>query len=505
LLAGGTHPSTEILGTYLVNGASSEIFSNGTSVLSGDAGNTANTIEYVFGRPADAFGGTAKELIIYNSDQSDKRRAIEENIANHYGISLAAFSRDGTVSTWYDQSENSGVPNANHATQTDPTKQPDIVVNGNLVTGGINFDGANDYFDLTSTITQSGELSYFFALDGLVSSPNTLIGTSSGASPRVRCESSNLEIKSSTTENNYSTSAWTANSGKSLVSFNRNAANLTSAYRDGAEIGTAATIPDNFNHNRLFKLDDANASNFNGKCQEVIIYNTDQSANRTAIEANIGETYGITAIPAADDTVNGFVQTWYDQSGSVPANDAEQSAASSQPKIVGEVTSGQPHAFLGAIEFDGSQQFQTITLTSSAQPNSIFSVSNTNVAGQNRGIYGTNANQASYYRSSNEHAIYSSGNGAAVLKGSAYLVDTDYLRFDLFNGANSVVGVNGTTTSGTSGDAVLNRLDIGDASLSGADPLNGGIKELILYTDDQSSNRPAIEANIANQYGITLS
>jgi hypothetical protein len=245
------------------------------------------------------------------------------------------------------------------------------------------------------------------------------------------------------------------------------------------------------------------ANPLNGSISELIIYNTDQTDNRTAIEANIGETYGITDIPAADDTVNGFVQTWYDQSGN--DNDAEQSAASSQPKIVGEVTSGQPHAFLGAIEFDGGQQFQTITLTSSAQPNSIFSVSNTNVAGQTHGIYGTNANQASYYRSSNKHATYSSGTGAATLEGSAYVVDTDYLRFDLFNGANSVVGVNGTTTSGTTGDAVLNRLDIGDASLGGVNPLNGGIKELILYTDDQSANRTAIETNIANQYGITIS
>jgi hypothetical protein len=86
LLAGGTHPSTEILGTYLVNGASSEVFSNGTSVLSGDAGNTANTVAYVFGRPANAFGGTTKELIIYNSDQSSNRPAIEANINNQYDI-----------------------------------------------------------------------------------------------------------------------------------------------------------------------------------------------------------------------------------------------------------------------------------------------------------------------------------------------------------------------------------------------------------------------------------
>jgi hypothetical protein len=52
-----------------------------------------------------------------------------------------------------------------------------------------------------------------------------------------------------------------------------------------------------------------------GCISEIIIYDSDQSANRTAIEANIGETYGITGIPAYDNTVDGFVETWYDQSG----------------------------------------------------------------------------------------------------------------------------------------------------------------------------------------------
>jgi hypothetical protein len=66
----------------------------------------------------------------------------------------------------------------------------------------------------------------------------------------------------------------------------------------------------------------AGTSPHNGSIKEIILYNSDQSDNRTAIEANIGETYGITAIPAANDTVNGFVQTWYDQSGG-PAADPE--------------------------------------------------------------------------------------------------------------------------------------------------------------------------------------
>ena len=45
-----------------------------------------------------------------------------------------------------------------------------------------------------------------------------------------------------------------------------------------------------------------NTGNFwSGTIQEVIVYNTDQSANRTAFEANIGETYGID-LPSGVDT-----------------------------------------------------------------------------------------------------------------------------------------------------------------------------------------------------------
>ena len=196
-------------------------------------------------------------------------------------------------------------------------------------------------------------------------------------------------------------------------------------------------------------------------------------------------------------TGSGFVETWYDQSGN--SKDAVQATAGSQPKIVNAGT------FLSELLFEGSQVFDSITLSDSAQPNSIFTVSNTNVASQTRGIYGTNNNQAGYYRSSNKHAIYSSGTGQAALEGAAYVADRDYLRFDLFNGASSVVGVDGNTTSGTTGDDELDRLDIGDSTLSGVNPLNGGIKELILYTSDQSSNRTALETNIAAKYGITLS
>jgi hypothetical protein len=115
------------------------------------------------------------------------------------GGSPTASAGSGFVKTWYDQSvsDQAGTATGNHATQATAASQPKIVSAGSLVSGGLEFDGSNDFFGLTSSITQSGAFSYFFALDGLVDAPRTLVGTSGGATPRVRCESSNLEIKSS--------------------------------------------------------------------------------------------------------------------------------------------------------------------------------------------------------------------------------------------------------------------------------------------------------------------
>ena len=251
--------------------------------------------------------------------------------------------------------------------------------------------------------------------------------------------------------------------------------------------------------NRIFigKLRASSNTLFNGRIREAIIYNTDQTANRTAIEANIGEAYNIDLPAGVDpgfDQVDGFVETWYDQSGN--SKDAVQATAGNQPKIV------SAGSLLNELLFEGSQVFDSITLSDSAQPNSIFTVSNTKVASQTRGIYGTNSTQAGYYRSSNKHAIFSTGTGSGTLEGAAYVADRDYLRFDLFNGASSVLGVDGNTTSGTTGNVELDRLDIGDSTLSGVSPLNGGIKELILYTSDQSANRTALETNINSHYSI---
>jgi len=51
----------------------------------GDTGTVADTISW----PAFPFGGVVQEFIVYESNQSSNRPAIEANIANQYGITLS--------------------------------------------------------------------------------------------------------------------------------------------------------------------------------------------------------------------------------------------------------------------------------------------------------------------------------------------------------------------------------------------------------------------------------
>ena len=78
------------------------------------------------------------------------------------------------------------------------------------------------------------------------------------------------------------------------------------------------------------------------------------------------------------------------------------------------------------------------------------------------------------------------------------------LSFDLSNGSSkfhldgSLVNTFSTSMNSEDGGAALN---IGN-NASGVSPLDGSIKEIIIYNSDQSANRAAIEDNINNQYDI---
>jgi hypothetical protein len=84
----------ESLLTVVGNTTSSSVFKNGTSIASGDIGTGPTGTDeglkignwHINNRYADGF---FKELVIYDSDQSANRPAIETNIANQYSITLS--------------------------------------------------------------------------------------------------------------------------------------------------------------------------------------------------------------------------------------------------------------------------------------------------------------------------------------------------------------------------------------------------------------------------------
>jgi hypothetical protein len=294
------------------------IYADGGLKSSSDDSTSVNTEQTISAPNSSLFRSTEtsvshyiSEVIYYPSDQSTKRRAIEENIANHYGITLAAFSRDGTVSTWYDQSGNT-----NDATQTDPTKQPKIVEGGSLVSGGLDFDG--DILNLTGEINTSSSHSLF-----AVAKTSTTSSGSSSDYPQLLGDDTSgkgfgffangLLDKSAGSNNSDGLFTFTSNTLEKVISVTSDNSNIT-AFQNGVASSSNPIVDASFT-NKFDGLGGSEQSTkyFDGTIQEIIVYNSDQSDNRTAIEANIGETYGITDIPAADDTVNGFVQTWYDR------------------------------------------------------------------------------------------------------------------------------------------------------------------------------------------------
>jgi hypothetical protein len=221
-----------------------------------------------------------------------------------------------------------------------------VLVRGNTGEPAFTGDGVDDILSLSSSINfGTGEFFVSTVVD--VDTGGVVIGS---ASPNwmLLVTTSSIQVRASNTNVIYIISPDSVlTAGESyLISLSRVGNDIT-AYVNGVAQADVETVvsTDTFSADRFLQRG-TNGNPYPDPVSEVIIYNSDQSDNRTAIEANIGETYGITGIPAYDNTVDGFVETWYDQSGN--GNDATQSVAASQPKIVnaGVLVSG-------GLDFDG--------------------------------------------------------------------------------------------------------------------------------------------------------
>ncbi len=424
---------------------------------------------------------------------------------------------NGFVSTWYDQSGN-----ANHATQGTDARQPKIVNAGALVTGGLDFDGVDDYFDAIGASSAGGSADTSIIVAKADSLTTMQILDQVGVALGIDAHSIYLDGSSGQfslyagvpTDISYGTA--TTDTTLHFVS-KSNVSSSSIGYINGVGNSLNSGTAGFTGGLRIAKTRSTGSFYWNGTISEIIVYHSDQSANRTAIEANIGETYGITGIPAYDNTVDGFVETWYDQSGN--GNDATQATIARQPKIV------DGGVFLGEVDFlDGVNTFLVTTNSDLCNVDelSVFSVLKPFLAPSSLAVafscgsvvfnspsYGgwrLNLNGSIDKAELQTQAI---GSGSiSIVSNSVGAGDTlvsyvaDFPDASIFT--NGQAGTTNTNNiSPNNNDSARRRFRIGcqfTFTESGFYPKP--IKEIILYTSDQSANRIAIEANINDHYNI---
>jgi hypothetical protein len=237
-------------------------------------------------RRLGAYGGPVVE--VRSSAGGSPQDFTANQITNGDLVAFVGGGNDGFVSTWYDQSGE-----GNDATQITTTMQPKIVDAGALVVGGLDFDGVDDFLTLPSLQLGSGPRSSF-----LVSRPSvttfadTFFGTtdsgSTGTGWRITPEIAirlNVSTWLSTTscstiaDNLLTTIYSTGNVHAGTTMF----LNGTSVTRTGGTDGAVNTgdAPINIGADRL------GLNTLDGTFAELIIYKSDESANRVGIETNI--------------------------------------------------------------------------------------------------------------------------------------------------------------------------------------------------------------------------
>ena len=215
-----------------------------------------------------------------------------------------------------------------------------------------------------------------------------------------------------------------------------------------------------------------------------------------------GQDLDIAALESFCSGTNGFVTTWYDQSGN--ANNAVQTTASSQPQIVssGSVILENGKA---AMSYDGVDDcFETSNLTNYTDPAFLAFVGQVNtfpsavfgkLSGINRGL-GFTIDDIRY-------RIYREGFGtndhATTVGTSQLLVD-----FQMINGVSNVyentIGFDNpqNTLQGLTFDGDSN----GIGTNLNSQYYDGKMQTIILYHTDQSSNRTGIETALNDYYNI---
>jgi len=198
---------------------------------------------------------------------------------------------DAFVTTLYDQSGN-----GRNALQSTASSQPQIVADGVVVTdsngnAAMDFDGTDDELVLASSTIESRTVFSVQESDSGAKAQQTIWRHNSAQETTVKYETTNFRAF-----HNSSFSIAGATSPTNLL--------LTTAvfgdseayaYVNGAELGSDLAGSWTSPAAGIAYIGGLTSSEeFDGKISEIIIYGSDQSANRAAIEQSIASRYGIT-------------------------------------------------------------------------------------------------------------------------------------------------------------------------------------------------------------------
>lgn len=222
---------------------------------------------------------------------------------------------------------------------------------------------------------------------------------------------------------------------------------------------------------------------------------------------------------------NGFVTTWYDQSGN--NKNGLQISAISQPKIYDSVTGVLTQNGKPTVSFDGTNDFLSCGFINGGTKPANFSAMNVsrlsnivsarNIFGSMNAAGNAAASYASFFGRSNSKIAVSAGNSSNfslyIFSESATNNTTsqqlnaqyytngnnfiDYYRNGIGQAMTFPIGQPGSTNSGSE--------EITSIGVVGASVTNyfiGDQQENIVYPSDQTSNRVAIESDIKTYYGI---
>jgi hypothetical protein len=202
---------------------------------------------------------------------------------------------------------------------------------------------------------------------------------------------------------------------------------------------------------------------------------------------------------------NGFVTTWYDQSGN--ANNATQTTAANQPQIV---SSGSVLTLTGIgsarpiLSFDGTNDTFNITPITLGQFASFYPYKKTASADvsiwmANNGVTGNPYTPVIYQNlgtyiqnnSVNQYSNLAYNNTNYVLISGSYSGSVGSIQI---NNSNIALNLGTATSTGTQINNIGRRQPLEHSK--------GSVPEIILYTFDNSANVSAINTNINTYYGI---